>query len=767
MGRELLTLQDISKYYTSGSSVVMGLNRVNLTFRAGEFVAVTGESGSGKSTLAKILAGILPYESGELFLAGSPTSHYDGSDWERYRRDSISFISQSYDILPGCSVERNVVSALRLTGMDKAEAAVRAREILQEVELWEMRSRRAAKLSSGQKQRLSIARALAKPAPILIADEPTGNLDSENSEKVIELLSAAAKDRLVIIITHEFSEVADHATRHITMQDSVVSADVPLRERAQPKTDAPIRKTTAPKGLSLYTALLQVTSRPVWTGIMLTFFALTAFAVFAFLGTFIVNLDDTSTRVYDNSAFRNGARDRIIVIRSDGKNLTEDDIEKLLTVSHVDTLERYGLVSDVNYFYRDGVDYFLHYLPVGGTPILDATHVVTEPTLENYSLFVHTVPARSEDTDFLTAGRLPEHMYEIVAGDESLLGQTITVYIQDTKNWGKTAYLGLEMTVVGTTDRGSHLFFHEQFGRSFTTHLLHGSAFVIPDPEDADSDLMHCSETASKTLQNFVDKINESIENGLNMTGMYFESYGSLNKWLSFLGPEGFHLRCFGSDTDDLILQLSDIPHAQKVLYSIIVSMSSYEKLVEHGYGAQMCLYVDDYAYTDEVIEELRALGYGAVSPYRLSSNRINETKAAERMQTLKVCLLALIAVVALQIVVLRAMFSMEMEEYRLLANLGLRCKNARRSVLWQVIGFSLGGETLAVLAIALCGSMKIERIVSILRYLPAPYMLLTWAVHFGACLLSTAWIAHALRRQVYPVTGARSDLMMDEEVEA
>ena len=265
MGRELLSLQDISKYYTSGQSVVMGLNRVNLTFHAGEFVAITGESGSGKSTLAKIIAGILPYESGELLIAGAPTSHYDSSDWERYRRDSISFISQSYDILPGCSVERNVISALRLTGMEKADATARAKEILQEVELWELRGRRAAKLSSGQKQRLSIARALAKPAPILIADEPTGNLDGENSAKVVALLAAAAKDRLVIIITHEFDEVADHATRHITMQDSVVSADVALRGLPQAENDvsAPIRKRTVPKGLSLYTALLQVSSRPV------------------------------------------------------------------------------------------------------------------------------------------------------------------------------------------------------------------------------------------------------------------------------------------------------------------------------------------------------------------------------------------------------------------------------------------------------------------------------------------------------------------------
>ena len=106
----------------------------------------------------------------------------------------------------------------------------------------------------------------------------------------------------------------------------------------------------------------------------------------------------------------------------------------------------------------------------------------------------------------------------------------------------------------------------------------------------------------------------------------------------------------------------------------------------------------------------------------------------------------------------------METEEYRLLANLGLRCTNARRSVLWQVIAFSLGGEALAVAAIALCNSLTIERIVSILRYLPVPYMLLTWVIHFAAGLLASVWITNALRRQVYPIAGIQADFDMEEE---
>ena len=206
MSAPLIQLSSLSKYYVGKQSVVMGLSGVNLTLDRGEFVAITGESGSGKSTLAHILGGILGYEDGEMLINGQPTSHFDSSDWEQYRRDQISFISQSYGILPGATVEENILCALHLSGMESQEARREADAILEKVDLTAYKKQRAARLSSGQKQRLSIARALAKPAPILIADEPTGNLDPQNSETVIALLKEASLDRLVVLITHEFQE---------------------------------------------------------------------------------------------------------------------------------------------------------------------------------------------------------------------------------------------------------------------------------------------------------------------------------------------------------------------------------------------------------------------------------------------------------------------------------------------------------------------------------------------------------------------------------
>ena len=314
MEKAILALQNLSKFYTSGQSVVVGLNDVSLSFSRGEFVAITGESGSGKSTLAHVLGGVLPYESGELLLEGKPTSHYDGVEWETYRRDCISFISQNYGILPGSTVISNVISALRLAGMRLGEARKEAEKILRQVELWPMRHRRAARLSSGQKQRLAIARALAKPAPVLLADEPTGNLDAENSAKVIELLAEAAKERLVILITHEFQEAEDLATRHIALQDGKVVMDVELRPANGVEQEQPVNKRRRKRLLGGYIARLQLRARPVWCVMMALLFALSAFAVFAFLGTFIVALDDTPTRIYDNSAFRNGDDRRIVVV---------------------------------------------------------------------------------------------------------------------------------------------------------------------------------------------------------------------------------------------------------------------------------------------------------------------------------------------------------------------------------------------------------------------------------------------------------------------
>ena len=184
----LLTLKDIGKIYVSEGSVSVGIRGVNLSFNKGEFVAVTGKSGSGKSTLLNVISGMDTYEEGELFIEDQPTSHYMQQDWEEYREKYISFIFQDYNIIESFTVLQNVELALMHID-DKKERRKRAMELLRRVGMTSHIRQKGSKLSGGQKQRTVIARALAKDSPIILADEPTGNLDAATSAEIIELLT--------------------------------------------------------------------------------------------------------------------------------------------------------------------------------------------------------------------------------------------------------------------------------------------------------------------------------------------------------------------------------------------------------------------------------------------------------------------------------------------------------------------------------------------------------------------------------------------------
>ena len=591
---ELLSLQGLSKFYTTAQSVVVGLNNISLSFQAGEFVAITGESGSGKSTMAHVLGGILPYEGGELLYMGKPTSHYDAADWERYRRDNISFISQSYGILPGCTVLSNVVSALRLSGFSGKMARKRAAEILKKVELWKLRRRRAAKLSSGQKQRLSIARALAKPAPILLADEPTGNLDRENSLKVIALLKEAAKERLVLLITHDFEEAEDAVTRRIHLQDGAVSMDIPLRP-AEPicESETPVKRRY--RGLSLHVSRLQLRARPIWSFLMLMLFTLSAFAVFAFLGTFLSALDDTDTRIYDQSAFRNGNRERIVVVRSDTAPMEQTDYEALLGVEFVESLQPYGYTQDLDYSYREDIDYKNHFESEANGGGLRDENMTFNKQLTFYEshCYVQTEPLFADGRDFLTAGRRPESIYEVVAvGSEDLLGLTFPVYIQDRQNWSVSAYLCLNVEVVGTTNYGSGLYFHDDMG-AIAACNIYTPTLYYPAADDLAQGTFRCSPNQS---------------GGLDPEFRYY--FAKLPAWLKREKNEA---------VDALYLTYAGMHgSSRKDLYE--VHDADFRELAIFGNHNQVSLYIEDYAYADRVLDELHAMGYAAMSPFREGS---------------------------------------------------------------------------------------------------------------------------------------------------
>ena len=230
----MLKLSNITKRYTLGGSTIDALRGVDLEFRENEFVSILGPSGCGKTTTLNIIGGLDRYTSGDLIINGRSTKDYKDADWDAYRNHSIGFVFQSYNLIPHQTVLANVELALTLAGVSKAERRRRAVEALERVGLGDQLSKVPSQMSGGQMQRVAIARALINDPDILLADEPTGALDSETSVQVMELLKEVARDRLVIMVTHNPELAQQYSTRIVTLKDGKVTGDSnPYRQEEQ------------------------------------------------------------------------------------------------------------------------------------------------------------------------------------------------------------------------------------------------------------------------------------------------------------------------------------------------------------------------------------------------------------------------------------------------------------------------------------------------------------------------------------------------------
>lgn len=221
----MLQLKNIVKDYVSGDTTVQALKGIDITFRDSEFVSILGQSGCGKTTLLNIIGGLDQYTSGDLIINGRSTTKYKDSDWDTYRNHTIGFVFQSYNLIPHQSVLSNVELALTLSGVSKAERRKRAVEVLEKVGLGDQIHKKPNQMSGGQMQRVAIARALVNNPDILLADEPTGALDSATSIQIMELLKEISKDRLIIMVTHNPELAEKYSSRIVRLLDGKVTDD--------------------------------------------------------------------------------------------------------------------------------------------------------------------------------------------------------------------------------------------------------------------------------------------------------------------------------------------------------------------------------------------------------------------------------------------------------------------------------------------------------------------------------------------------------------
>ncbi len=348
----MLELKNVSKFYYKKGMITTGFSKVNLKFDMGEFIAITGESGSGKSTLLNVISGLDSYEEGEMYINGEETSYYSEKDYEKYRKKYIGNIFQNFNLVNSYTVYQNIELIYLINGFKAKEVKSKVLDLIKQVDLYKYRNRKVSKLSGGQKQRVAIARALAQNTPIILADEPTGNLDKKSSENVLELLHEISKDKLVIIVTHNYDQIAQYVTRKITMNDGKVIEDKKIKEHKKVEKDSIVShkdmRARSKAKLGVRNAF----------NIVSKFFILTAVYLYMVAELFsIYMVFSDSKKLAEESGYNNffntDELDRIIVYRKDRQEITEDDFSNISKLNNIKEIVRNDILieEDISIYY--------------------------------------------------------------------------------------------------------------------------------------------------------------------------------------------------------------------------------------------------------------------------------------------------------------------------------------------------------------------------------------------------------------------------------
>ncbi|XMB87176.1 ABC transporter ATP-binding protein [Mycoplasmatota bacterium WC44] len=426
----MLNLQKISKYYYADKSVSLALRKVDLEFNLGEFIAITGESGSGKSTLLNVVSGLDTYEEGKLFVNNEDISHYTISELEDYRRQYVGFVFQNYNIIESYTVLQNVEMALIVQGFDKSSRRKRSLELIEQVGLTKIKNRKASKLSGGEKQRTVIARALAKDCPIIVCDEPTGNLDTNSSKVIFDLLKKISETKLVVIVTHDSETIRNYATRLIRLYDGEVVQDEILT-----KPNSATLELVKPYKVKLIdclkislTSILSVPKKSFFS-VMIILLMISAFIFMYGSGLKQIYTSNISETLY----FDNADDSRLIVTKSDSSAFSEGELMELSEIDYVKGVLDYDIVLD--------------------TLLVSKIHNYEYDFDEFIDFSVH--PTLSLQKFDLIEGRFPKYTDEVIIGQNEYYQVGDIISLSNSLNIKKIEGIETDeftFTVVGITD---------------------------------------------------------------------------------------------------------------------------------------------------------------------------------------------------------------------------------------------------------------------------------------------------------------------------
>lgn len=573
----MLELKNVSKFYYKKGIVSSGISKVSLKFDMGEFIAITGESGSGKSTLLNVISGLDTYEEGEMYVNGEETSHYNEEDYEEYRKKYIGNIFQSFNLVNSYTVYQNVELVLLINGETRKSVKHKVIDILKKVDLYKYRHTKVSKLSGGMKQRVAIARCLAKDAPIIIADEPTGNLDSKNAKSVLKLLYEISKYKLVIVVTHNFEQISEYATRRITMHDGSVIEDMKLKDKNEVKevNTSKFKKTKVISNLRLG---IRNTFNIVPKFLLLTF--VYAFVLISIVGVYSAFLELESTNNAYNSFFNEtDANKRVIVKKKDNSSFTNEEINKLKSISNVEKV----ITNDYVYYYSMSlIDYenifldsnfmkleeFKGKLKYGRMPLND-NEIIVSGSKENYYI---------EDM----GSELINKEVSINSGSDEIKVKIVGVSVFEKYNWMVTSYVSDK--IYNYVE--NHV---EQVYGTTKVFISDNSQNVNPNIKTSDilsEGQVYISENYSYNCKSY-----NCMKDSLNIkfSNMYTNKEISLSN-VKVYNKNNFK-KIFGSEYDDMD--------------TIYLSNNDYDKLYKNNNIYQVSLFVKDVRNIDKTMNEL------------------------------------------------------------------------------------------------------------------------------------------------------------------
>lgn len=724
-----IQLDNVSMYYHDKNSVNIGISKISLNFYKGEFVAVTGESGSGKTTLLNVIGATLGYHDGEVYYDGEPSSHFDDKDRETFRRERIGYICQNYNLIDSYTLLENVMASMIISGVDVKTAKIKGLEYLDKVGLKNIAHKKASKISSGQKQRLGIARALAKETDIILADEPTGNLDSENSRQIIDLLKSLSKDHLVIMVTHNVDEAIGKATRIIRISDGHLVLDEVKDNSCELLMPSKYQKVKVnAKKVSWIFSNFNRFAKPKRSILLALFMFIVSIATFALMGTIISNMDDVFTKNYDSSAFYNKRTDRLVLMKDDKSAFTQDDINKINNVKYVVQSDIYDLVNDFNYYTEDDITYEYYELydtTTDGFIIESSIENHKKPLFGGNDKFMRSYSCINEDK--LIVGRLPEKVNEIVIyGKEEDLGKKLKIYFQQKNVWSTIAYLSYDMEVVGVLQKEKY----------------------VDESQIYFSDKL-CKEMVGNSLKNYnhtlVYSIDKSTFKSSSMNGFIFtDVIGENNLVLSHEFFNGVTKKEFATlcsiDSYHSRDQIFTVKHVDELMSRNIIKVdeSLHDKYFENVYSTQATVYIEDYAYTDEVINEINNMGYLAISSYRVSALEYNSKLLSERNITIIICTISIFVIFILTLFVLSAFLSLNQNDYLLLRFIGMNKKTMYLTNFFEMLLTAVVMFILALVLTLVLNNFEIIIIKNIIKYMVWYQFVIIFIIVFLIVLATT-----------------------------